>query len=49
MFMMPAPLTVGMSFNNYLTTAIDTSTAAESAVAGSLADRIFRIVTLILP
>jgi hypothetical protein len=34
-------LTIGMSFSNYLTTAIDTSTAAESSVAGTLADCVF--------
>jgi hypothetical protein len=32
-------LTVNMSFGNYLTTAIDTSTPEESRVAGTLANR----------
>ncbi|MDR2757566.1 MAG: hypothetical protein LBC20_17900, partial [Planctomycetaceae bacterium] len=39
-------LTIGVSFNNYLMTAIDTSTTAESVVAGSLTDRVFRVITL---
>ncbi|MGL6194250.1 MAG: hypothetical protein ACRC2T_05450, partial [Thermoguttaceae bacterium] len=42
-------LTLGISFSNYLTTAIDTSTTAESAVAGTLADRVFGNITLAFP
>jgi hypothetical protein len=39
-------LSIGVSFNAYLTTTIDTSTAIENAVAGSLTDRKFPSITI---
>jgi hypothetical protein len=42
-------LTIGVSFNTYLTTAIDTSTVAESAVAGNIGDKDMGNVILAFP
>ena len=42
-------LTLGELFSSYLTSAIDTSTPAESAVAGTVTNRVFRTIALALP
>jgi hypothetical protein len=40
-------LTVGTTLNDYLTTAIDTSTIAEALVAGTSADILPKMITIL--